>query len=131
MILTARQLQDLQARSSEKDQIVLPYGARLSPLAIDWARSKRIKIGYGPTELTAAKHPAPGEPVPTAAPLGVKTLLWWCDGPCGAAKAAIAAQSRESNLAAIELPSETKQLTAVIRKLATEIKAGRAGGGVL
>jgi hypothetical protein len=131
MIFTARQLQDIQLHSSEKDQIVLPYGARLSPLALDWARSKRVKIGYGPAEMTEAKHLGPSVPAPTAAAPSAKTLLWWCDGPCGAAKAAISAQSRETSLAAIDLPSEATQLVAAIKRLASEVKAGRAGGGVL
>ena len=131
MIFTARQLQDLQLRSADKDQIVLPYGARLSPLAVDWARSKRVKIGYGPSEMVESKNPAPQEPVPSSAQSGPKTLLWWCDGPCGAAKAAIAAQSRESNLAAIDLPAESTQLVPAIKRLAAEVKAAHAGGGVL
>ena len=131
MIFTARQLQDLQLRGEAKDEIVLPYGARLTPLAVDWAKSKRVKIGYGPKEMAEAKHPTAIAPVAMAAAPGAKTLLWWCDGPCGAAKAAISAQSRESSLGAIELPSEANQLVPVIKRLASEVKAGRAGGGVL
>jgi hypothetical protein len=131
MIFTARQLQDLQVRSAQKDQIVLPYGARLSPLAVDWARSKRVKIGYGPAELAQANHSVLQELAPSGGKPGVTTLLWWCDGPCGAAKAAIAAQSRESSLAAIEVASEAGQLVTAIKRMAGEIKAGRAGGGVL
>jgi hypothetical protein len=131
MIFTARQLQDLHGRGEAKDEIVLPYGARLTPLAVDWARSKRLKIGYGSADLVESKQPARHEPAPTSAPAGVKTLLWWCDGPCGAAKAAISAQSRESSLSAIDLPAEATQLVPVIKRLASEVKAGRAGGGVL
>lgn len=132
MIFTARQLQDLQGKSLASDQIVLPYGARLTPLALDWARGKRLKIGYGPAELSESKHPStPVEPAPKVAALGAKTLLWWCDGPCGAAKAALAAQSRESSMAPIDLPSEATQLTSAIKRLATEVKSDRAGGGVL
>lgn len=119
MIVTARQLQDLQARGPSGDQIVLPYGARLTPLALDWARSKRVKIGYGPAE---AEHPAPS---------GSATLLWWCDGPCGAAKAALAAQAHESNLAPIQLPNDAAHLVPAIKRLASQIKAQQAGCGVL
>ena len=131
MIFTARQLQDLQGRGEAKDEIVLPYGARLTPLAVDWARSKRLKIGYGPADMAESKHPARHEPAPTAAPASAKTLLWWCDGPCGAAKAAISAQSRESSLSPIDLPAEVTQLVPVIKRLAAEVKGGRAGGGIL
>jgi hypothetical protein len=131
MIFTARQLQDLQGSGQSNDQIVLPYGSRLTPLAIDWARSKRVKIGYGPAEMAESKKPAQVETTPTTSPWGGSTLLWWCDGPCGAAKAALAAQSRESNLAPIDLPSEPTQLTSAIKRLASGMKAGQAGGGVL
>ncbi|HEX4056011.1 MAG TPA: RpiB/LacA/LacB family sugar-phosphate isomerase [Tepidisphaeraceae bacterium] len=124
MIVTARQLQDLQARDPSGDQIVLPYGARLTPLALDWAKSKRVKIGYGPAELAEAGHPA-------SAPLGLASLLWWCDGPCGSAKAALAAQARESNLAPIQLPNDAAHLVPAIKYLASQVKSQQASSGVL
>jgi hypothetical protein len=133
MIFTARQLQDLQGKSpTANDQIVLPYGARLTPLALDWARGKRLKIGYGPAELSASQHPATATtPAPKASAPGATTILWWCDGPCGAAKAALSAQARESSMAPIDLPSEPTQLTSAIKQLASQVKSGHAGGGVL
>jgi hypothetical protein len=131
MIVTARQLQDLQGIGQSNDQIVLPYGARLTPLALDWARSKRLKIGYGPREMADSKKAAKTETMPTASPCGANTLLWWCDGPCGAAKAALSAQARESSLTPIDLPSESTQLTGAIKRLAFGVKGGHAGGGVL
>jgi len=133
MIFTARQLQDLQGRGpTTNDQIVLPYGARLTPLALDWVRGKKLKIGYGPAELSASQHPStPAAPASKASAPGATTILWWCDGPCGAAKAALSAQARESSMAPIDLPCETTQLTAAIKRLASELKSGQAGGGVL
>ena len=131
MIFTARQLQDLQGNGQSNDQIVLPYGARLTPLAVDWARSKRVKIGYGPAEMAESKKTAQVETTPAASPARASTLLWWCDGPCGAAKAALSAQARESSLASIDLPSEATQLTSAIKRLASSVKAGQAGGGIL
>ena len=47
MIYTARQLQDLHKGNG---QLILPYGARLTPLAADWARSKKLAIGYSNIE---------------------------------------------------------------------------------
>jgi hypothetical protein len=131
MIFTARQLQDLRGKGQSIDQIVLPYGSRLTPLAVDWARSKRVKIGYGPAEMVESKKLVQAEIKPATSPGGTSTLLWWCDGPCGAAKAALSAQARESNLAPIDLPSEATQLTSAIKRLASGVKAGQAGGGVL
>ncbi|MGD0462996.1 MAG: hypothetical protein ABSB74_10975 [Tepidisphaeraceae bacterium] len=120
MIVTARQLQDLQGRGKDGEQIVLPYGARLTPLALDWARSKRLKIGYGPAEMARTQPPS-----------GSTTLLWWCDGHCGAAKAALASLARESSLAAIELPNAAAHLLPAIKSLASRIKAQPASRGAL
>ena len=127
MIFTARQLEDLHKSNGH---VVLPYGARLTPLAVDWARSKKIAVGYGPDDLvkssTGAKREgdAPSEPASAA-------FLWWCDGPCGAAKAAMGALAKESSLSAIDLPSDLKQLLPVIKTLATSVKEGKSTGGLL
>ena len=134
MIFTARQLEDLHKSNGH---IVLPYGARLTPLAVDWARGKKIAVGYGPDELVRSSNTAkregeapsregeaPSEPSSTA-------FIWWCDGPCGAAKAAVGALAKESNLSAIDAPSDVKQLVPVIRKLAAAVKDGKTTGGLL
>lgn len=152
MIITARQLQDLHARGQTDGQIVLPYGSRLTPLALDWIRSKRLTLGYGPPEMiqtAAPSFPSPGNPgegkgegrvshsssrpspPPSPGVPGEGVILWWCDGPCGPAKAALAAQSRETSLSPIELPSEPTQLVPAIKHLASQVKSARAGGGVL
>src|SRR5436305_1696398 len=60
-----------------------------------------------------------------------KPLLWWCDGPCGAAKAALVAQAKESALSPMDVANDGKQVVKAIKHLAAEVKAGRAGGGVL
>jgi hypothetical protein len=130
MIYTARQLEDLHKGSGANGQLVLPYGARLTPLAVDWARSKKVAIGYSNVE---APRPAV-QPInaATASPTtDAKTLLWWCDGPCGAAKAALSAQAKESALSPIDLPADAANLVKVIKHAAAEVKAGRAGGLVL
>ena len=44
MIVTARQLQDLHKTDGH---VRLPIGTRLTPMASDWLRSKRITIVYG------------------------------------------------------------------------------------
>jgi ribose 5-phosphate isomerase RpiB len=65
------------------------------------------------------------------APAGTGTVLWWCDGPCGPAKAAVVAQSKESPLRGIDLPADPRQLVPVIKMLAGEVRSGRASAGVL
>ena len=46
MIYTARQIEDIWKANGSNGQVVLPYRARLSPLAIDWVKSKKITLGY-------------------------------------------------------------------------------------
>lgn len=131
MIFTARQLEDLHRSNGH---IVLPYGARLTPLAVDWARGKKIQIGYGPDELVKARTsgtptPAPGATTNPHTSSGA--FLWWCDGPCGAAKAAVTSLAKESSLGEITLPADTKNLVPVIKQIAAAVKDAKAAGGVL
>ena len=126
MIFTARQLEDLHKSNGH---VTLPYGARLTPLAVDWARSRKVAVGYtniempvGAKAITTTAHASTAPAAP---------ILWWCDGPCGAAKAAITALAKETPLAPIEIPADRKQTVPAIKHLAATIKAGKAGGGVL
>ena len=123
MIFTARQLQDLQGKSpATNDQIVLPCGARLTPLALDWARGKRLKIGYGPAEMSPNRKTCQSAAIPRPKRRRGRSghLLWWCDGPCKRAKAAFSRAS-EPNRASppIDLPSAPTQLTSAIKRLAS------------
>ena len=130
MIYTARQLADLHKSNGH---VVLPYGARLTPLATDWARAKKIQVGYGPDELVklqgALGAGGVGKAATTQATAGA--FLWWCDGPCGAAKAAVAAQAKESSIGAVDLPADVKQLFTTIKRIAAAVKDGKSVGGVL
>jgi ribose 5-phosphate isomerase RpiB len=131
MIFTARQLEDLHKSNGH---VVLPYGARLTPLATDWARSKKIQVGYGPDELVKSQGNGAAKPVgegTAAKPQADGGFLWWCDGACGAAKAAVGALAKESSLVAIDLPADTKQLVTVIKRIAAAVKGGKSTGAVL
>jgi hypothetical protein len=131
LIYTARQLEDLHRSNG---RLVLPYGARLTPLAVDWARGKKIAVGYGPDEIVKSTNGAKA-----ASAIGVGNVeeatagafVWWCDGPCGAAKAAVGALAKESSLSAVDLPADGMQLFAVIRKMATAVKENKVTGGIL
>lgn len=143
MIVTARQLEDLHRASGSNGRLVLPYRARLTPLAADWVKARKVVLGYSDD---GAARPSNGKPgTPGTSPLAASptvtagtvreaspgAVLWWCDGPCGPAKAAIVAQAKESPLRSIELPSESRQIVPVLKLMAAEIKAGRASAGVL
>jgi len=128
MIFTARQLEDLHKTNGH---VVLPYGARLTPLAVDWAKGKKIAIGYGPDDLVKTQGNGAAKPQAASVEASSGAYLWWCDGPCGAAKAAVGAQGKESSLAAIDVTSDPKQLVPTIKQLAAAVKSGKAAGGVL
>src|ERR671915_69440 len=108
MIVTARQLEDLHRQSGGNGHVVLPYRARLTPLAQDWVKSKRVALGYadvskpgsGNSVTVASAAVAGAEPkkgacctkcAHDAGPCcsSAAAYLWWCDGPCGPAKAAL------------------------------------------
>jgi ribose 5-phosphate isomerase RpiB len=142
MILTARQLEDLHRQSGGNGQITLPYRARLTPLAVDWVKQRKIALGYSsvaaPTNGNAndGNVAAPGQPQAHAltaqsVPLAIGRFLYWCDGPCGPTKAALVAHERESSLAPMDKPADPRQLAAVIKAMAVEVKSGRKSGGVL
>lgn len=141
MIVTARQLDDLHRQNGRNGHVTLPYRARLSPLANDWVRAKRVSIGYSDVPVpqagangTITKSPLAASriaPATDAASPSLLPFLWWCDGPCGPAKAALVAQERESALHPLDLPADARQVVAVIKTLAAEVKNDRAVGGVL
>jgi hypothetical protein len=149
MIITARQLDDLHRQNGSNGHVVLPYRARLTPLAQDWIKAKRVALGYSDVGKPAngnggvvavASAAAPGEPKPEgcctkcahdAGPCCSTAYLWWCDGPNGPAKAALMSHEKESGLKALDAPPGANQIEPVIKKLAAEVKANRAAGGVL
>jgi hypothetical protein len=116
MIFTARQLEELHKTNGH---IVLPYRARLSPMAQDWVRAKKIQLGYsdGESPLAASRTNDAAPPVLNS------NFLYWCDGPCGPAKAALMAQSRESSLKEIALAPDPKNLSAVVKQIAIAAKS--------
>src|SRR5215217_8187056 len=123
MIVTARQLEDLHRANGSNGRLVLPYRARLTPLAADWVKARKVVLGYSddgaanpPNGKAAAPAGAPplaasqtGNAGPASDP-SPGAVLWWCDGPCGPAKAAVVAQAKESPLRPIDLPAEARQI---------------------
>src|SRR5438045_3509043 len=105
MFVTVRQLQDLHRQNGSNGHVTLPYRARLTPLAQDWVRSKRVVLGYGEGEPRAPNAPstAPAGAAASAAQPSSGQVLWWCDGPCGPAKAALVTYEKESSLKALDV----------------------------
>ena len=137
MIYTARQLEELHKAHG---QLVLPYGARLTPLAVDWTRSRKIVVGYSDVQPPkvetrqvdgAAAKVMEGTATAPKASSKPLSLLWWCDGPCGAAKAGLSAVSKEANTTLREIAIDPKRSVEVVKLIAKEVKAGTADGGVL
>jgi hypothetical protein len=140
MIVTARQVQDLHRQAGGNGQITLPYRARLTPLASDWIRSKKLVVGYGDSSVPS--QPVAGAPVLSAANAGTgapatgyegnaSIVRWWCDGPCGPAKAAIVSLEKQSSFAPLAVAADARQLPAAIKALAIQVRSGHAGGGVI
>ena len=133
MIYTARQVEDLWKANGSNGQVVLPYRARLTPMASDWIKAKRIQIGYSdldPAAAVAKAKEAQATFVAAGAASGTP-YLWWCDGPCGTAKAALMAQAREASLTEAPVPSEGSKLVTAIKHVAREVKNSKASGGIL
>ena len=137
MIVTARQLEDLHRKSGGNGQLLLPYRARLTPLAQDWVRAKRVTLGYG--EITSATAPvveSKSEACCTkcahdSGKCCSSSFVWWCDGPCGPAKAVLTSFEKELGIKPLDVQGGSKQIVTVIKKLASQVKAGEAAGGVL
>jgi ribose 5-phosphate isomerase RpiB len=140
VIVTARQLEDLHRKNGSNGQIVLPYRARLTPLAQDWVKAKHIALGYSDAVIASATTPTTADPkkdacctkcAHDAGPCCSTAFLWWCDGPSGPAKAALTVHEKESGLKALDVQNGASQIVAVMKKLAAEVKAGRAAGGIV
>ena len=134
MIVTARQLEDLHRQNGGNGHITLPYRARLTPLASDWIRTKKVAVGYSDLSAPSSAQGAEVNAKPQAAESASfvqGAILWWCDGACGPAKAAITAHEKESNLRSLDKPADATQLVPAIKRIASEVKSGRANGAVL
>ncbi len=128
MIFTQRQLEVLHDGNGA---IVLPYRARLSPLALDWVRRKKIRVGYGDVTANLAPKLGSSSPLPSESPKEMGKYWWWCEGPCGPAKGAITGLAREANLSEVAIPADAKQIASVVKNLSGEVKGGRCAGGIL
>jgi ribose 5-phosphate isomerase RpiB len=143
MIVTARQLEDLHRQSGSNGHVTLPYRARLTPLASDWVRSKKVVVGYGDAGAPAgggatfakpqAAKPAhdAGSSISASHASDAGAFVWWCDGPCGPAKAAVIAHEREASLRALDKPTDSKQLVGVLKAIAADVRSGRIQGAIL
>lgn len=138
MIVTARQLEDLHRQSGSNGHVTLPYRARLTPLASDWIRSRKVVVGYSDMGASAADgatiaKPQAAETVPLAASHATTSgsFVWWCDGPCGPAKAAVTAHERESSIRALDHPADGKQLITAIKRIAVKVKSAQIQGAIL
>ncbi len=137
MFVTVRQLEEHYRRGGANGHVTLPYRARLTPLAQDWVRAKRVVLGYSDGEAPAPVPAAPpassdaGAAASAARQPSSGVTLWWCDGPCGPAKAALVAYEKESSFRAVDAPQEPRSVASVVKMVAAEVKSGRAAAAVL
>ncbi|MCC6238781.1 MAG: RpiB/LacA/LacB family sugar-phosphate isomerase [Phycisphaerales bacterium] len=132
MFITARQLEQIYRANGS---IVLPYSARLTPAARDWAKLKQVQIGYGDMAAARDEVSCCGGGGTAKASVGSTCLpgpwLWWCDGPCAVVKAGLAGLDKQATLVAMDVVSDPKRTVEVIKKLAEQVKQGKAAGGIL
>lgn len=130
MILTARQLELLHKANG---RLVLPYRARLTPLAQDWIRQKKLSVGFSDAEYDATVRKSGDASLTPAkvAPVSTMPYLWWCQGPCGTSKAALTAVAKETPLAAMGILSDGSKAAAAVKHVAHAVKEQAAAGGVL
>lgn len=130
MIYTQRQLESLLKIHG---QIVLPYRAKLTPLAQDWVRAKNIAIGYSDSQSPEASLTSkPAAVVPATADVSMESgYLWWCDGPCGPSKAAIVSLEREVNLKPLDLPQHESNTVQAVKAIAVKLTSRETSGAVL
>jgi ribose 5-phosphate isomerase RpiB len=141
MFVTVRQLEDLHKQNGANGHVTLPYRARLTPLASDWVRAKKVVLGYSdgeaekpataPGEFSGRAQRAGSAVATTQATVPTGVTLWWCDGHSGPAKAALVAHEKDSRLQPLNVPAEARRVGTVVKTLASEVKTGRAGAGVL
>ena len=117
MIVTARQLEELHRGSGQNGHVSLRAGTRLSPLAREWVRKTKVDIDY--IDATTNGRASSGSEL--------QRVVWCCDGPCAAAKAALMSQESFVNLHQISMSTEAM----AVRTIASEIASGRAGAGVI
>jgi hypothetical protein len=134
MMFTARQLAALHKAAASKGPVILPYRARLTPLAVDLVRSGKITVGYSDAAANPATRSSPQKPrelAPGVPPVASAQYLWWCDGPCGPAKAAVSMEAKQIALNEIKPSPGSDALVSAIKTLAAQVKAGAAIGGLL
>jgi hypothetical protein len=127
MIVTARQLEELHRDGARNGRVTLRAGTRLSPLARDWVRKARVEIEYVDSEVL---HRRKDEDQRTEGPR-LTRAVWWCDGPCPVAKAALMMQESFVNLRAITTSSDASHTAVAVRKFADELSSHRADAGVM
>ena len=134
MFVTVRQLEDLYRQNGSNGHVVLPYRARLTPLAQDWVRSKRVALGYSDGQAQAPSASAgatAGAAASAAQQPSAGATLWWCDGPCGPAKAALVAYEKDASLQALDVPPDARRVPEVVKTVAARVKSGQAQGAVM
>lgn len=128
MFYSARQLQQMYRTHG---RVVLPYRARLTPMAQDWVKHQRVTLGYAEAALDVNAAKADAAAAADSVTMNRPPLLWWCDGPCGSVKAAIAATAKTTPLVEMPLATDPARVAAAAQVIAESVKQGTAAGGVI
>jgi hypothetical protein len=111
-IVTARQI------ASARTVVYLAPGARLTPLAADEVKSRKLKI-----ERVGESSGSSG-PVKPAAP-----FAWWISGACPVVDSVVPTYA--ASLSPLSFTRQPNSLVPAIREIARQVASGKAAGGVL
>lgn len=127
MYVTARQLEQLHRTTGAA---VLPFEARLTPAAVDWAKQHGIDIRRVAKVVADTAAQAMTSPIPVApairAPYG-----WWSGVASGVAKAALMAVEREKGLTPLAVAADDRDILALAREVRSRIASGTLAGAVV
>lgn len=127
MYVTARQLEQLHRTTGAA---VLPFEARLTPAAADWAKQHGIEIRRVTKVVADTAAQAMISPIPVApairAPYG-----WWSGVASGVAKAALMAVERERGLTPLAVAADDRDIVALAREVRSRIASGTLAGAVV
>ena len=122
MFVNARQLQD-QFRATGK--IILPAGARLTPLAVDFVRTNKLAVD---TLVETSR------PISLASPisgLASSKVQYWFGTTSGVGKAAVLSATHEHSLSSLPVAFEATQLITAIREIRDLVANKKLVGAIL
>lgn len=137
MYMTARQLEaHLRAnnlahasQSGQHNQVLLPWGTRLTPAAVDLVNARKLNIRF--VDQATLNATSPSGFTPKTDP--THTFRWWCctKAGTGAIRAALIMAGRQADLLPMTILDDASNISSAIRTLNHALDQHQWAGGVL